>query len=279
MKIAFWLRHQTSQKQINAMKQIVSGCRHSIEPVIDPAVSDDYDALVMVGIGGFSRQVYDAWLKAGKTVIFLDKGYTRGEYLRISINSFQPLAYFQKVKRPSDRFDALGLKLQPYVSSKAKKFILLDGASNKYCVWHKLPYYYVWGVETVKKIKWNSQSPIIYRPRPSHNEEGIIPGTELSIHKELQYDFERARLVVSHGGNIGFDCVLAGVPHFAIDETIARPLSNTNWMTLDTPFVPDDKVRYQWLCDVAYCQWKPSEFASGRAWQYVFEVMDQTGRE
>lgn len=275
MKIAYWLRHQKSQKQINIMKHIVSGCKQNITTLIDPVVSDNYDTLLMVGIGGFSRQVYDAWLAAGKNVIFIDKGYTRGEYLRVSINSFQPLAYFQNHKMPSDRFDQLKLQIKPYKPMLPWRSILFDGASNKYCVWHGLPHYHEWGIEIVKKIKEHSTLPIIYRPRPSHNEEREIPGTILSINRELEHDFERASIVVSHGGNIGFDSVLAGIPHFAIDETIAKPVSNADWETIDNPEVVPDKVRHQFLCDVAYCQWKPSEFASGEAWKYVFDVLDE----
>ena len=275
MRIAYWLRHQTSQKQINIMNQVISGHKPKITTVIDPLVSGSFDTLVMMGIGGNSRHVYDSWLAAGKNIIFLDKGYTRGEHLRVSINSFQPLAYFQAENKPSDRFEELKLQIKPYNQNHLRKFILLDGASNKYCLWHGLPHYYDWGVEMVKKIKEHSSLPIIYRPRPSHNEERAIPGTMLSINKELEHDFERASIVVSHGGNIGFDAVLAGVPHFAIDETIARPVSNTDWNTLDTPMTIEDEVRHQWLCDVAYCQWKPIEFVSGVAWEYVFNVLEQ----
>lgn len=273
MKLAYWLRHSKSEKQLKLQSAICAGYRQ-IQTVTAPEVSDYYDGIVMIGIGGLSRKVYDSWLAAGKVVIFLDKGYTRGDNLRVSVNSFQPLAYFQKHKQPSARFDKLGLKVQPYSTKAERRSILLDGASNKYCVWHGLPHYHDWGMQVVSKIRQHSTLPIIYRPRPSHNEEKRIAGTKFSLGRDLQYDFDRAKVVVSHGGNIGFDATVAGIPHFAIDETIARPISETDWNKLDRGFTVDDKTRHQWFCDVAYCQWSAAEFESGAAWEYVLNVVE-----
>jgi hypothetical protein len=225
--------------------------------------------LVLFGIGGMAREIYDAYRMAGRPIVFWDKGYSRGDWYRVAVNSFQPLDYFQ-ADRPPDRLAQLGLNPVPYeVRGDA---ILLDGASNKYCLWQGLGNWIEWGQSIVDKIRQHSDRPIIYRPRPSHNlalDPPRITGATLSEGGPLVDDLRKSALVVSYGGNIGYDCALAGVPHFAIGDSIARPISETAWAKVGDPFIPDWAAHRQWLSDVAYCQWRIEEIESGLAWAEI----------
>lgn len=226
----------------------------------------DADGLILCGIGGNSREVFDAYRKAGKQIIFFDKGYTRSGYLRVSVNADQPIAYFQKIPRPSDRFDALGIELHPYRQDGTH--VLFDGASNKYCLWKGLGNHVEWGQKIVDMLRQNSRYPIIYRPRPSHNTPVAVVGAELSL-GPLSVDLARTRVVVSHGGNIGWDSVIAGVPHFALGDSIAGPLSDYFLNNINKPRVPSETERRQWCADVAYCQFTMEEIESGKAWRVI----------
>ena len=223
--------------------------------------------LVLFGIGGMSRQIFDAYMAEGRPVVFWDKGYCRGGWYRVAVNGFQPLEYFQLEPRPDDRWRALGLEPRPYHSRppNGAEAVLLDGASNKYCLWQGLGDWVEWGQAMVDKIRQHTSRPIIYRPRPSHNEPPKIRGAKLST-GPLELDLLRSAIVVSYGGNIGFDAALAGVPHFAIGDSIARPISATDWQYLDQPIAPAERRRLQWLADLAYCQWRLGEIANGAAW-------------
>lgn len=222
----------------------------------------DVDGLVLFGIGGHSRLIWDAY--AGKRRILIDKGYTRSPYYRVSLDNFQPLDYMERVQRPDDRLAKLNIQFQKY---KGKgNAILFDGASNKYCLWMGLGDWIEWGESVVAKIRQHTDRPIIYRPRPSHNELVAIKGAELSV-GPLADDLARSAVVVSYGGNIGWDAAIAGVPHFAIGDSIARPISETDWNMLDDPLIPDR--RNAWASNVAYCQWTLEELASGEAWGYI----------
>ena len=275
MRLAFHYRMPFT-RQATLLNAVMAGALLH-DDVVLPApegainVQAKVDGLVMFGIGGHSRSVYDAYLNAGKKVVFFDKGYARGGIYRVSVNSFQPLHYFQKEPRPRDRWDKLGLELKPYADEGDS--ILFDGASNKYCIWMGFPEWAVWGEETVAQIRRYSTLPIIYRPRPSHNNPICVApyGTELSF-LTLAEDFARARVVVSYGGNIGWDSVLGGKPHFAIGESIARPLSETDWEKIDEPHVPTEEARLQWASDVAYSQWHESEIKDGTAWKEIRKV-------
>lgn len=268
VRLTFHLR-QPFTKALRLAEAVRSGAaRHGDQVEIEHGFSEVRDGgLVLFGIGGESREIMDAYLAFKRPIVFWDKGYSRGEWFRVSVNSFQPIDYFQDVPRPPDRFDALALEPQPYaVRGDA---ILLDGASNKFCLWQGLGNWIGWGQSVVDCIRLYTDRPIIYRPRPSHNlalDPPLIRGAQISDLGPLSDDLAKAALVVSYGGNIGFDCALAGVPHFALGDSIARPISETDILRVGEPFIPDPVARRQWLADVAYCQWRIEEIESGHAW-------------
>jgi hypothetical protein len=240
-------------------------------------VDSEADGAIIVGIGGGrhptmgARTIFDAYLRAGKHVIFIDKGYTRADTFRVVANGFQP-KYLMSVNRPLDRLHKSRISVQPF-DKKRGDAILFDGASNKYCVWCGLPTpdkpdQQEWGRQVIAKIKQHTDRPVIYRPRPSHNLPIPIEGAELST-RPLNDDLARAHVVVSHGGNIGFDAIVAGKPHFMIKESIAWPVSETDWNNLDTPYVPTTEKRQQWLANVRYSEWTLDELNQGIAWPVI----------
>jgi len=237
-------------------------------------VHDDFDGLILYGIGGMSKEIHDAYRAAGKHVVFFDKGYLRGKYLRVAVDAFQPLDRLYAVKRPVDRFERLQIAPQKY--QVRGDSILFDGASNKFCMWKELGDWLTWGHQTLALLNAFTNHDIIYRPRPSHNNELTtfnVPGTELSINRSLEEDFSRTRVCVSYGGNIGWDCAVAGVPHFAIGDSIARPISETNFTDVGNPFIPTEEQRLEWFAQVCYWQWTLHELASGEAWTHIKESL------
>lgn len=230
-------------------------------------VEKDADALVLFGIGGIAKSIWLDYLFAGKRLILIDKGYSRRTgHWRVSVNAFQPLAYFQQ-QRSAERFERLGVTLAPYEARGDA--ILFDGASQKYCDWHALGQMDIWGELMVERMRRNTTRKVIYRPRPTHNTD-VIPVCGASFSEgPLADDFARAALVASYGGNIGWDAVIAGIPHFAIGDSIAGPVSETAWPAVGTPYIPAQAEREQWCADVAWCQWTLAEISSGEAWQDI----------
>lgn len=280
MRVGIYLRSPHQHIQALVAESVFKGCqRLGDEPVIfGPSEGPvGCDVAVIFGIGGNAREYYDMYRANRVRVVFLDKGYTRTGHFRISVDSFQPLSYFQRYARPPDRWKALGITPRVYDLEKVTgDYVLFDGASNKYCQWNFLPNWYEWALQQVELIGENTDLPIIYRPRPSqHIKEAGRPieGTVWS-QGELDVDLARARVVVSHGGNIGFDSVVRGKPHFAIDLSIARPISETKWKNVGTPLFPSHQERMQWLYDIAYLQWSADELADGTGWRYIREILD-----
>lgn len=238
---------------------------HKVQPVQGFDRVEDTDGLILFGIGGNSRDVFDAYTQAGKAVVFLDKGYTtRASMFRVAVNAFQPVDFVAHARKPADRWAALGIELKPYRVNRGG-YALFDGASNKFCLWHRMPYWEEWGRSMVAKIESAYGGPVKYRPRPSHNIRETLP--------PLVDDMAGAFVVVSYGGNIGFDCVVGGVPHFAIGDSVARPLSETDWSRVNVARVPSDSERLQWCANVAYCQWSLAEIEAGAIWSHIEEQL------
>jgi hypothetical protein len=278
MRFAYYLRNNNSRIQTAVVRSFSEGCRALGEQFRvfgkeeNQLVDDDIDVLVFYGIGGDAKGVQDAYRTAGKRIVLLDKGYIRNGFIRVAVDAFQPLDYFQRTKRPIDRWRALNLKPETYELKGS--VILFDGASNKYCLWCDLPPHLDWGQMVIDTIKRYSSMPIIYRPRPSHNPVTTLKGATTS-QEALEFDLHRAAVVVSHGGNLGFDAVLAGRPHFALGTSIARPVSETVFEHIDRGLIPAPAARQQWFNDLAYCQWSLDEFRSGVAVRYVRDMLDQ----
>lgn len=284
MKVAVYCRQPTENHQTVALA-VAKGALNCGEASWifgkdDPKRQEQADCVIIFGIGGDAKEIWHA--NEGKHRILLDKPYTRGigiaaptryHLVRVAVDAFQPLAYFQKKPRPADRWKALNLDPKPYRVIQTGH-ILFDGASNKYCLWNDLPPWAEWGQQIVDRIAAHTGQRIVYRPRPSHNAPPAVTGATLS-QGDFTADLARALVVVSHGGNIGFDAALAGVPHFAIADSVARPISETIWQNVARPHAPGEAERQQWFNDIAYCQWTLTEFVDGPAWRYVRGVMDQ----
>jgi hypothetical protein len=265
-------------KQLALLDAVTNGARVHGDTVIGVqgmnGVVQDTDGLILYGIGGMSKEIHDAYRAAGKHVVFFDKGYMRGRYLRVAVNAFQPLDQLYEVKRPLDRFERLGVK--PCKYEVRGECILFDGASNKFCLWKNLGDWIEWGKKTVDLVCRYTTYPVIYRPRPSHNNELVTFDKISPSFASLEEDFKRTRVCVSYGGNIGWDCAVAGVSHFAIGDSIARPISETDFIRVGDPYTPTDEERLEWFAQVSYWQWTLQELASGEAWRYIKEGIRET---
>lgn len=259
-------------------------------PTIKPA--PDHDGVILLGISGLyegidNRMVFNAYRKAGKRVLLFDKGYVRRafnrtDYLRVSVDSFQPHAYLHHVNRPTDRLEQLHLHVQPYQPPPKGRLhtrhatILFDGASQKYCDWHGLGNHVDWIVKTIKHIQSCADMSVMLRLKKiTYIPKGMLPNRVILSHRELDVDMLRATIVVSHGGNIGWDAMIYGRPHFAIGPSIARAVSQTEWLKLEEPYVPSDADRQQLMANAAYCQWSIAELADGSAWAIIKEQLAQ----
>ena len=83
--------------------------------------------------------------------------------------------------------------------------------------------------------------------------------------------FNTAKCLITTGGTMVPKSIIAGVPCYYSDRTIADPLSITKDLKkfLSKPEMPD---RTKWLNWVAYQQWTCKEIELGSAFDYMFHV-------
>lgn len=234
------------------------------------------EGLIIMGISGI-RHLFDMYRRAGKPVLCVDKGYVRGEgYLKVSVNDTQPTAYLDKIQRPWDRIGVL----EPHIEgvkdiareNLPDRVMVFDGASEKLCQWYGLGDQHSFASRIIATIKRHTLRPVVYRPRVSANSYPI-PGAFLS-NVSVWNDIRRAHVVISYSGAIGWNSIVAGVPHFAFGPSVARSMSETDWRNLDTPRPVTEPERWNWMANVAYCQWNEDELLTGQAWYYIKQQVE-----
>lgn len=239
-------------------------------------VAEGFDVAVMVGVK--SRALFKANWDAGIHAIMIDKGYSRHsipgpiklwEYWRVAVDSHHPTNYFQKISRPGDRYENLGINFAPW--RKKGKHIVFAGSSQKYHDFYGLTDPTRYAAKAIKQIEYAAPGmPIIYRPKPSWKDAEPINGTEFSRPPETIMDvLKDAHCLVTHGSNACFEALHVGVPCVILGDAVAKTLSSTAIEDVKNPRMVHDKRRRQWFYDLAYCQWSLPEFASGEAWKII----------
>lgn len=221
------------------------------------------DALVLFGVGGISRDIWDAY--EGKPRVLIDKGYARKGFMRVTVNEFHPLKWLASADPPADRLEATGWVARPY-NLMAGEYVLLDGLSGKYCHWMKMDRF-AWVDNTIRAIRSLTGAPILFRPRPSHNPPPPAPKGTILDRGTLSESLAESHLVISHGGNLGCDAVFAGRCHIALGPSPALCLSATR--IEHGPLRPSEQERYRWMKALAYCQYSMDEIADGTMWKWV----------
>lgn len=241
---------------------------------------DGFDGAACLGVKRAGKRLLAQHLAAGQHFLFFDKSYMgRSQYVRVSIDSWQPLAYFRR-NRPADRFNRLGVRLQPRRQSNPNDMILFAGSSQKYCNFHDLGDATAYAEYIIAKLRQYTKREIVYRPKPSwaanHPEEcQPIRGTHYSHpHVEISKEIARCHLVATHGSNAAFDALAAGVPVMVLGDGLCKPMGlGFEFERIEEPPFPSDAERRQFFADAAYCQWTNEELANGVAWADLKDTM------
>lgn len=215
-----------------------------------------------------NRTVWDNAQKNNKKVIVLEVGgIKRGETWKVGLNGINNGA-FTLSGNDSTRADNLGLKLKPWRTDG--EFILICGQHDKSLQWQNIGSMSNYFIKTIDTIQSLTDRPILIRPHPRCRVESIEKQyknvyRQDPIHIQGTYDsydlaFERIWATISYNSNPGPQSAIAGVPVFTSPSSLAWPVSNINFETINNPIMPD---RQQWLHDYAWTEYTLDEIAHG----------------
>lgn len=278
MKIVFWTSDKPHERLLAdafARGVRVHGDEIVVRPLLPEVAVEDCDVACMVGVKS-SELFHEHWRRKIHTV-YLDKGYTRHaapgpvkvwEYWRVAVDAHQPTEMLKRMKHGSDRWDKLGLSWKPW--RKSGKQIVIAGSSQKYHTFYNMRQPTAYWQKTIGVIRDFSAREIVYRPKPSWKEAVPIEGTRYSQRpRDIEQELEGAHCLITHGSNACFEAVLAGVPCVILGDAVAKSISSNDLSEIESLKLASEEDRQQWFNNLAYCQWKMSEFASGETWNIV----------
>lgn len=246
-----------------------------IDPVVDVACA--------FGVKGHTKAILDSYLAAGKRTVMFDKALVRPPgsplgYHRLCIDGPTPLSYMMRRMRTWERWERLGIRVHRRRELDSRHSIIFAGSSQKYCSMHGLGDATSYARQVFDAIRGQQKKrPLVYRPKPSWTGFEPIEGTRLSRGSETLDDLlPSAHVVVTHGSSAAIDAIVAGVPAITLGPCAANPVAGAAVEDVREPPFPSEDARLHWLWNVAWCQWKVSEIASGEAWAFVrheLEVM------
>jgi len=237
---------------------------------------DNYDVAVIWSVlwnGRMARnkQIWDINRGLGKPVIVLEVGgIKRGVTWKVGLNGINRTAYFGEQNNDGTRAANLGLVCKPWRSDG--NFILIAGQHDKSLQWQDMPRMSKWFLQTYEEVRKYTDRPILFRPHPRCRLEHIERGLKNVIRQEPKhvrgtYDdfdmqFNNIWATISYSSNPGIHSVIAGVPSFVSDSSLARDVANdiNNLQDIENPLMPD---RTQWLNNYAHTEYTVQEIAQG----------------
>lgn len=232
--------------------------------------------------GVVKREIMWEHQVAGIPCIHLDKGYHRTRaswrgqsipgWWRMCWNATHPTAYLMDRPRPADRWDRLGVALQP--RRRGEKVIIL-GSSAKFHETERLPHPTPWAQGVVNVARHITPMEIVLRPKPSWKDAVPVEGATFDHghRRPLSDTLADAWCSITYGSIAAVDSIIAGVPCIVLGNAVARPISAISLSAVLNPIWESDARREQWAANLAYCNFSPDEIASGTAWSILKEQM------
>ncbi len=286
MKITLYMSMNKERERI-LQEALVSGFRHTDDQVEYCATSDYRgprewsDLAVFVGVK--SATIFEEHRVAKKLTMLIDKAYMdRADSHRFSLGGFQPF-YLDDMQEPPQRMYQRGMRPHPRRNTVVitdKWHVVYAGSSQKYCNFHSLGDCNDYSVDACAKINeaLKDRMELIYRPKPSWWNNGvkgkvIPPNTRFSGPNEsFRHVLQKCHAVVTHGSNAAVEALAFGVPVVLLSGKGVSPvysLAETDLSNILDPFWPTDVERTQVLANLAWCQFRLPEIASGFAWSNV----------
>lgn len=143
---------------------------------------------------------------------------------------------------PSDRFEALGITLQPWRSGR---HVVVAPLSNFVADFYGINPLH-WLRQTVRILKSKTDRDIVIKPKDSD--------------QSLEETLKGAHCLVTLDSNAAVDAAVMGIPVFCSKVNAAAPVANIENLDIEAPLKPE---RSQWAANLSYMQWTIPEIKAG----------------
>ncbi|TWH01102.1 hypothetical protein L598_000100000830 [Mesorhizobium sp. J18] len=199
----------------------------------------------------------------------------KNPFYRLALNAaFGPTADFANKNSPSDRWERLGITIEPY--RKAGDHVLLIGQTPNDASLRGIDIV-DWLIDTARRIRKLSARPILVRFHPGMGDDNAIKAKNrlrkiADVHvtprdQTLAENLKDAWVSVSLSSGAAIESLIAGVPAITLSpDSLAYGITPHDLKVIENPPTPK---REQFLYDLAYAQWSPEEYADGTAWRHM----------
>ncbi len=210
------------------------------------------------------RKQMKACLETGRDFYYMDTGYfgnnvKKKVFHRITKNAMQNFG--PVIKRPSDRFDATGVKLTKF---RPGSKILLCPPSGKVMLYYDLDLDQ-WLEETINTIKQHTDREIVIRLKKGRTERLVSDTMAMALGQDIH-------CLVTFNSIAATEALLLGKPAFTLGPNAAQSLCLSDLSQIENPYVPTLDEVHAWACHLAYCQFTEPEMRSGVAWKILNET-------
>jgi hypothetical protein len=220
--------------------------------------------------GILKYKIMQKCLADNKDFYYVDSGYVGN-----NINRLNPMGnklYHRIVKndlqqteirpRPNDRWQALGINLQP---RKFGKKIIIAAPDEKPCRYYGIDQAQ-WVQQTIEEIKKYTNRPIIVRQRAPKRVDRIATAP---LQQVLTQD---VHALVTFNSVAAVESILSGVPAFVLAPShIAQPVASTQLSQIENPYWADQDKLNAWCHSMAYGQYHVRELRDGTAFRMMQE--------
>jgi hypothetical protein len=228
------------------------------------------DGMTPVLRGILKYKIMQKCLADHKDFYYVDSGYVGN-----NINRLNPMGnklYHRIVKndlqqteirpRPNDRWQALGINLQP---RKFGKKIIIAAPDEKPCRYYGIDQAQ-WVQQTIEEIKKYTNRPIIVRQRAPKRVDRIATAP---LQQVLTQD---VHALVTFNSVAAVESILSGVPAFVLAPShIAQPVASTQLSQIENPYWADQDKLNAWCHSMAYGQYHVRELRDGTAFRMMQE--------
>lgn len=233
-----------------------------------------------------NQLVLEEYEKNKKPVIVLEVGgLIRNKTWKVGVGGINNEAFFGHCTNNDDyRFKKLGISLNPWRLDGEN--IIICCQNEKSHQWRNMPSTKQWLLDIIPEIRRHTDKKIVIRPHPRNTIELTFSSllqtkfknVSINTPQQIQgtyddFDFQNqlknAWAVVNWSSNPATQAILSGIPVFTGPDSLASPVANLNFSTIDNPTMPD---RTQWANDIAYTEWTVEEIADGTP---IFRLLDK----